>query len=507
MTPDVSKLKTHRQKSEFTSNDKVILSLDEKDRTLIVKRTFTRCNNNGCWDDPPPDMFRPTVDLGVKLRESIISSFNSVYPNTVVEDDSFDYVVDAKKYLVVVDRVKWDALVNDQKQRLSIDVTVSKFNGLTMEKESLEKIKVEFSSSKYDAFSTEEHKGKAFDCFYGAINDLSSRISSYLEDDLRKNVVGKEFAHAKKEKSVEIYFDLLKKYGEYEESSYALLDIVSLIKERKDRVGLFGNLINIHPKAESYVPPEYMILYVGPDGMKIYNILELRKDGFSDKLLASKILSAKAPYKDFSFSEIKQLHQAGLTDELIAAMVQATSDYEQNSKQEKQLEEIRGFQKQQEERRKQQEELERQRQLAAQKKDDGEFWNKAMAIGFGAVAVGAADLPADAAVETFGALTTDIVMETGGSNLQALKNSYTAQNSGQSSGSSSSSKGAKKSKTISFTCPSGVSTTTDFYYRTEACYSAAVFFSKAYACNDINSMQEARSRCISACGTETCNEP
>ncbi len=62
-----------------------------------------------------------------------------------------------------------------------------------------------------------------------------------------------------------------------------------------------------------------------------------------------------------------------------------------------------------------------------QSKDNSDFWNKAIAVGLGAAAIGSMDIPTDLAGEAIGSLATDIITDSGGTHVNAMHDKYSQQ--------------------------------------------------------------------------------
>ncbi len=74
-----------------------------------------------------------------------------------------------------------------------------------------------------------------------------------------------------------------------------------------------------------YLPDEYDIWFLGPQDMKVYEVLRLSRDE-DNALLASRIRAAKQPYRVFNADEIALLKEGGLSSSLIAAMIDASAN-------------------------------------------------------------------------------------------------------------------------------------------------------------------------------------
>jgi hypothetical protein len=163
-------------------------------------------------------------------------------------------------------------------------------------------------------------------------------------------------------------------------------------------------------------------------------------------------------------------------------------------------------------------ERERQRRAEAQaqaRQSDGNFFG-ALAAGLAATAIGAnAGMDANAAVN-FGTSIARDINEGTTRNTQQFTASQSAAASASSSGSTAAAstggasgnaaKGPLRSESYAAQCPLGKEVSLPLTYRTQACRSAMIDFALAYMCNDFERFQQVQSRCVSACGTSTCNE-
>lgn len=146
-----------------------------------------------------------------------------------------------------------------------------------------------------------------------------------------------------------------------------------------------------------------------------------------------------------------------------------------------------------------------------------------LALGLGAAGLAAADIPMEDAIQIGSAFASD-VMSGGKTNAlndyvanqqsvlsQAQSSSGTSSqgtssSSASSSASNSTGGGSYQTEQVSINCPSGAGNTITISYKTQACRSAVINFSKVYACNLFNDFQSASSQCQSSCGDPQCRE-
>ncbi|WP_345992945.1 hypothetical protein [Sulfurimonas sp. HSL-1716] len=100
---------------------------------------------------------------------------------------------------------------------------------------------------------------------------------------------------------------------------------VDKLEANKDYKGLKEYTDN-HPQAVYYIKDEPLKLaMIGPKGLKVGDIREYLKNGKSELILLSMIKQQESPYKKFTLHEIDLLEKMGLTDKVIAAMIDVTT--------------------------------------------------------------------------------------------------------------------------------------------------------------------------------------
>lgn len=134
------------------------------------------------------------------------------------------------------------------------------------------------------------------------------------------------------------------------------------------------------------------------------------------------------------------------------------------------------------------------------------------AIAAGAAVIGASDISEAAKIEVAGALTADVIGNTGGTNMASLQSSFAQRAQSVSSGNSGNASSAGSNtggsgitvEQVAISCPdTGVSQTIPVPYRTQICRRAAIDFATTYACNKLDQERVTRN-CKAACGNSQC---
>lgn len=133
------------------------------------------------------------------------------------------------------------------------------------------------------------------------------------------------------------------------------------------------------------------------------------------------------------------------------------------------------------------------------------------AIAAGAAVIGVSDISEAAKIQVAGALTADVIGNTGGTNLTSLQSSFAQRAQSVSSGNASNSLSSSSTggnginvEDIPITCPeTGVTTLIPVPWRTTICRRAAIDFATTYACNKLDQERVTRN-CKAACGNSQC---
>jgi hypothetical protein len=78
------------------------------------------------------------------------------------------------------------------------------------------------------------------------------------------------------------------------------------------------------------------LLLVGPSELRVMDIVQMVKEKRKDAFIIAKINNTSSAYKNFTDNETTELNKMGVSDELVAAMINVTSEY---NKEQRRLEE------------------------------------------------------------------------------------------------------------------------------------------------------------------------
>jgi hypothetical protein len=102
--------------------------------------------------------------------------------------------------------------------------------------------------------------------------------------------------------------------------------------DRKDMTGL-RSYLDAHPEMLAAIDdPQLRLRYTGPPDLRIVDIMQLVKNQKKDALIIARINSTQAPYKLFTVTEMSELTGMGISDEVVAAMIAVTAEYNKEQK-------------------------------------------------------------------------------------------------------------------------------------------------------------------------------
>lgn len=101
---------------------------------------------------------------------------------------------------------------------------------------------------------------------------------------------------------------------------------------KKDMQGL-RTYLDAHPEALPTIEDAHLrLLFTGPTALRITDIAQLVKNQKKDAIIIAKINSTSAPYKNFTDAEMTELNKMGISDDVVAAMITVTAEYDKEQK-------------------------------------------------------------------------------------------------------------------------------------------------------------------------------
>lgn len=99
--------------------------------------------------------------------------------------------------------------------------------------------------------------------------------------------------------------------------------------------------LDAHPEAlASIEDPGLRLMYTGPAQLRVIDVARLAKSRMKDALIIAQINSTSAPYKKFDVDELAALQNMAISDDVIAAMVNVTTEYEKEQQRRRERERI-----------------------------------------------------------------------------------------------------------------------------------------------------------------------
>ncbi len=208
--------------------------------------------------------------------------------------------------------------------------------------------------------------------------------------------------------------------------------INSLIAQN-DIAGLIA-YVELHPESLASIQNlRVRLLITGPAELRIVDILQQIQNKRNESIIIARIKGTTGAYKNFNDNELNELIAMGISDEIIAAMITVTNEYQKEKKrlahQQALLTEQQKAADEKVRQAKQREEEQRIRQQQAAAKSNEFQWGKATALLGGSMIGGLGNLSSEAQTQVFtGILQDSMGGQEGVSNLAAVTNSQTSTN-------------------------------------------------------------------------------
>ena len=133
------------------------------------------------------------------------------------------------------------------------------------------------------------------------------------------------FEKAKAANTFKAYKEYLKAFPSSSNRAPALKAMAGLIEKRNGVYEDHRKFVGEYEDGLEFVPEKHRLALTGPEGMRVHDIVVLRKKGVEDSLIGAKIDMGRGKYKDYSFEEMDALKKMGVPAVLIKAMLDSTA--------------------------------------------------------------------------------------------------------------------------------------------------------------------------------------
>lgn len=157
------------------------------------------------------------------------------------------------------------------------------------------------------------------------LNDIVTRNLPYLDSPANRT------SHDKARAAIGFLNGLATEKFTTERTVERTTELKALI-DKNDLVGLRAYL-DAHPEMLATIEdPQLRLRFTGPAELRVTDIVQLVKNKKKDALIIARINSTQAPYKQFTVDEMTQLTEMGISDEIVAAMIAVTTEYNKEQK-------------------------------------------------------------------------------------------------------------------------------------------------------------------------------
>jgi len=133
------------------------------------------------------------------------------------------------------------------------------------------------------------------------------------------------YQQAKSLDTLQAYTEFLHAHPSSPSRHEALKAMAGIIKLQGGSYESYRKFVVEYEDGLEFVPTQHRLALTGPEGTRVHDIIKLLKRRIKDTVIAAKIRSRNALYKDFDIEEIESLQKMGITDALIEAMIDSTT--------------------------------------------------------------------------------------------------------------------------------------------------------------------------------------
>jgi tetratricopeptide (TPR) repeat protein len=140
----------------------------------------------------------------------------------------------------------------------------------------------------------------------------------------RKGEAG-EYQQVASKNTLDAYAEFLSAHPSSTMRKAAFTAMSLLIKKQEDPYVGYKKFVSEFQDGMEFIPSTYRLSLIGPEGMRVNDILGLLNQGIEDRVVAAKIRMQNGIYKDFDVKEMVALKKMGMTGVLIEAMLDSTT--------------------------------------------------------------------------------------------------------------------------------------------------------------------------------------
>ncbi len=143
-----------------------------------------------------------------------------------------------------------------------------------------------------------------------------------------------DFALAEKEGTADGWLAFLAKHREDERAPEAARRVAAAAAhaEGDARIAIEEKLANVYPPGVAELPAERRILLVGPKGLRVRDLTLLNEAKVAPSIVVARVKASTDPYKSFDGEELAALKRLGISDEVVAAMIEVTAKVHERRK-------------------------------------------------------------------------------------------------------------------------------------------------------------------------------
>lgn len=158
-----------------------------------------------------------------------------------------------------------------------------------------------------------------------------------------RNARDAEWAALEAKNSAEAWLQFLETHKDDNRAPKAAAHVVDLAKRASadEQTTIEDRLEAAYPTALGDLSAERRLLRIGPKGARIRDLKKMQDAKIAQNIIVARVKASNAPYKTFDGDEMVALKQMGMSDDVIAAMIDVTTKLEERKRADEQTQAIR----------------------------------------------------------------------------------------------------------------------------------------------------------------------
>lgn len=187
------------------------------------------------------------------------------------------------------------------------------------------------------------NEGKDYDVVKKCFDERASVLASAKATDDAETGTRNAYAAAEKANTVDAYMSFITAHPNDARASTAAKRVAALSASASGdaQAAIDEKLVAAFPAAAKELPPERRVPLIGPAGLRVRDVRKMTEAKIAPKIIVARINASSEPFKSFDADELVVLKNMGLSDDVVAAMMEVTTKVEERRRADQEREAMR----------------------------------------------------------------------------------------------------------------------------------------------------------------------